>query len=95
MDDSGSEAPGACGWWVGCGGVAPVRKTAPPVSRDKLGAPGCLCGFHGKLQRVRDESNLGEEAQRSKGRDLASAPLAMAVSQAWEQEIAAQEDPFS
>lgn len=58
MDDSGSEAPGACGWWVGCGGMAPVRKAAPLVSRDKRGAPGCLSGFYSELQRVGDESNL-------------------------------------
>lgn len=67
MDDSGSEVPGACGWGVGCGGVAPIRKAAPPVSRDELGAPGCLAGFRGQFQRVGDENNLekGRRGQRA------------------------------
>ena len=73
VDDSGSEAPGACGWWVGCGRVAPVRKAAPPVSRDKLEAPGCLSGFHGKLQRVGDESNL-EKRRRGQRAMTSQAP---------------------
>ena len=52
---------------VGCGGVAPIRKAAPPVSRDELGAPGCLAGFRGQFQRVGDENNLekGRRGQRA------------------------------